>query len=486
MFTQTQSSPAPKPTLFALWRSPLRQLSFRRLLAGGRLSDAGRLPRYAGLFLLGAACIWAPILGYLQSAPLRYTSSMSLILPGSGASASINLNEIGQASSYANSAFASSSISPTETYKRLIAADRTRRAAADTLGQSLSAYGAPRITLVDQTGLIHLTMTGPSPEDAQARSRALLQAFFAELDRLRTDEQQNREGSGLEAIQDYRASVQATRDAISGLQRETGLFSADQYQEQVAAADLLHAQLDTLSAALEKRNGAVQMLSDTLGLNPDQAAAALKLFADSEYLAMVQQMSASAAQLARLSARYGPRHPQVTRAASALQTERQQALGRARTLTGLPTQVLSRIDLAPDGARADLLAELVRQDTERAGLQAQQQDMRQRLRRDTARLERMAPLAAKLEDMQRDFAVAEAIFASAIARSQSSKSDIYASYPLVQVLEDPTLPDRPSSPNRKMAIAAGGAATLFLIIGLVLGWVRRRLIGSLLTKGVAQ
>ena len=71
------------------------------------------------------------------------------------------------------------------------------------------------------------------------------------------------------------------------------------------------------------------------------------------------------------------------------------------------------------------------------------------------------------------------MFATAIARTQSTKSDVYASYPLVQVLENPSLPDRPSSPNRKLAIAAGGAATIMMLLGLTLGWIRSALIGRL-------
>ncbi|SFQ69625.1 Metal-sensitive transcriptional repressor, partial [Roseivivax halotolerans] len=76
-----------------------------RVFADGRLSDAGRLPRYVAVFARGASALWAPILGYLGTATLKFTSSASLILPGSGASASVNLSEIGQASSFANSAF---------------------------------------------------------------------------------------------------------------------------------------------------------------------------------------------------------------------------------------------------------------------------------------------------------------------------------------------------------------------------------------------
>lgn len=470
----------------ALWRRPLRQLSFARLLTGGRVSDAGRLPRYAGVFLLGAAAIWAPITGYLQTAPLRYTSYMSLILPGSGASASVNLNDIGQASSYANSAFSSNSISPTETYKRLIGAERILIDAAQAMGMQRRDFGNPRINLVDQTGLIHLQLVGNSPEDAQRRGEAVLTAFFDELDRLRRDEQVTREDGGLEAIRDYRDSIQATRDAIADLQRQTGLYSAQQYHDQVTANEVLRGDVDRFGAELQQRAGSVAMLQAKLGLTPDQAAAALKLFADAEYLAMVHQMSAQAAELAGLSSRFGQQHPLVTRARGSYLMERRNAQARATALTGLDAATLAQIDVAPDGARAELLAELVRQETDRAGIEAKWTEMSTRFTRESRRLERMAPMAARLEDMQRDFSVAEAVFASAIARTQSSKSDIYASYPLVQVLENPTLAEEPSSPRRKIAIAAGLAATFMVLIGLSLAWVRSALIGRLLRKGVAQ
>ncbi|MFI2770328.1 hypothetical protein ACH50P_22980, partial [Sulfitobacter sp. M22386] len=137
-------------------------------------------------------------------------------------------------------------------------------------------------------------------------------------------------------------------------------------------------------------------------------------------------------------------------------------------------------DLAPAGARAELLAQLVRMDAERAGVREQHATLSARLKEDLTKQQRLAATAAKLQDLQRDFSVAEAVFATAIARTQSTKSDVYASYPLVQVLENPSLPDRPSSPNRKLAIAAGGAATFMMLLGLTLGWIRSALIGRLI------
>ena len=152
------------------------------------------------------------------------------------------------------------------------------------------------------------------------------------------------------------------------------------------------------------------------------------------------------------------------------------ALAQAANVTGIAKVQLTGLDLAPAGARAELLSELVKMDAERAGVSEQYITLSARLAKEQVTLHSLAPTAARLQDLQRDFSVAEAVFATAIARAQSTKSDVYASYPLVQVLENPSLPDRPSSPNRKLALAAGAAATFMLLIGLVLGWVRSAVI----------
>ena len=467
---------------FASPKRATRRPSLRRVVMGGRIGDLGRFPRYLSLAILGSTLIWAPISGYLRTAPLSFKSHTSLILPGSGASASMNLNGIGQASSYANSAFSSNSVSPTETYKRLIGADRIIDAAASSLGINGKSFGKPRINLVDQTSLIHLEITGGTPEEAQRRGDALLAAFFAELDALRSDEQATREDSGLAAIEDYRNSVAATRFDIAKLQQESGLVSAEQYDAIVEATRTLDSQVKDLAAQLSEKQQNVVALEATLGIPANAAAATLKLYADSEFNALTEEVGKHAASLAEARSSYGEGHPKVQSARLAHTAASSAALLQAAQVTGLAAENLRGLDLAPAGARADLLAQLVRLDAERAGAQEQYSTMSARLSEDLGKQQSLAAAAARLQDLQRDFSVAEAVFATAIARTQSTKSDVYASYPLVQVLEDPSLPDNPSSPNRKLAVAAGAAATLMMLLGLLLGWMRSALIGRLLNK----
>ena len=476
MTTQDTYMPIPRRSL----KKP--RISIRRIMMGGGLSDMGRFPRYLAFALMGGAAIWAPITGYLNTAPLSFKSQTSLILPGSGASASMNLNGIGQASSYANSAFSSNSVSPTETYKRLIGADRILAAAADAMDLTRKEFGKPRIDLVDQTSLIHVEITGGTAEDAQARGDALLAAFFAELDALRSDEQATREDSGLAAIDDYRVSVAATRQDIADLQQETGLLSGDQYDAIVESTRVLETRVEELAATLSEKTMSVAALETSLGLAAPAAAATLKLYADAQFVALTDEVALHAAELAQARSQFGEAHPKVRDARAAYETTSAATIEQASLVTGIDEADLSDLDLAPAGARAELLSELVRMDADRSGVAEQYATLFDQLSEARTKLYALAPSASRLQDLQRDFSVAEAVFATAIARAQSTKSDVYASYPLVQVLENPSLPDRPSSPNRKLAIAAGGAATFMLLLGLFLGWIRSALISKIIAS----
>lgn len=455
---------------------------FRRVVMGGKQGDLGRLPRYIAFVLLGGAVIWAPITGYLKTAPLSYKSHTSLILPGSGASASMNLNGIGQASSFANSAFSSNAVSPTETYKRLLNADRILDAAAATLDISRAEMGRPRVNLVDQTSLIHFEMTGATPNEAQRRGDAILDAFFAELDALRADEQQTREDSGLGAIIDYRQSVATTREDIERLQAETNLLSVAQYDALLAQQTILEADVRRQEAATFEMQAAVSSLENSLGIDAWTAAKTLKLFADDEYRQLLAQVADHAAVLSDASAQFGAQHPDVIDAGRAKSHSEDAVTARAVQLTGISETKLDVLDVAPDGVRASLLADLVEMDAKRTGAKEQLAAMKAQLDEQATRLTQMSSAAARLQDLQRDFSVAEAVFATAIARAETTKSDVYASYPLVQVLENPSLPESPSSPNRKLAIAAGAAATLMMLFGLILGWTRSAIIGTLIRK----
>ena len=156
---------------------------------------------------------------------------------------------------------------------------------------------------------------------------------------------------------------------------------------------------------------------------------------------------------------------------------------RGRAVIGEGAAVhMARLDMSPDPARAALLSDLVAHATEAEARAATVAAQKRQLRLLDARVARLAPLAARLDELTRDYKVAEAVLASALARTDTSRADIFASYPLVQVLADASLPDQATSPQPKIAVAAGIAATIMLLMTLTLAWVRRSLIDRLLHR----
>lgn len=180
----------------------------------------------------------------------------------------MNLNGIGQASSFANSAFASNAVSPTETYKRLLGAVRILDAVAGELELTRVEIGAPRIRFVDQTSLIHVEMTGRSPVDAQAKGDAFLRAFVPKIDALREDEFSTREDRGLLAIEEYRRSVAETHRQIPQLQTDSELMSFEQYDRIVDRHPKLETMILDRRSGLSERCASLPALEAQLGLDP--------------------------------------------------------------------------------------------------------------------------------------------------------------------------------------------------------------------------
>lgn len=454
-----------------------------RVLRGGRLNDAWRLPRYVVLFGLASAGIWAPISAYVRFTPPSYTSDVSLILPGSGSQSSVNLADLGQASSSAASAFSSSSVSPTQTYKRLLAANRTRERTADDLGIALSELGEPKITLVDETSLIHFSMVGPSPEAAQMRASSILVNFLDEIDILRQDELSRREESAQAALSGYEDGVAKLRLEIADLQTESKLISFDHYQEIVRERDALATRLEAERAKRRAADAEMMSLSARLGVTADIAAANLRLHADPEFQELATSLSEQSAELAQAQGRYGPRHPKVTSAAHKIFGTQAQLKRRSGVIFGDKDMGdLSLLDLSPSSARTALMSDLVGMASLCENYANMETTLSAQLAALDTRLEDLAPKASRLDDLSRDYQVAEAVFSSALARIDTTKSDIYASYPLVQVLADATLPKTPTSPKELIAIAAGIVASFMVFIALGLAWIRRPLIDSLLAR----
>lgn len=471
------------PGLFGrvgLKRTGWRDLTFARVLKGGRVSDLGRMGRYSLIVAAGLGMAWGPAIAYVKFGRVSYTSQFSLILPGAGASSSINLSDIGQASSASASAFSGSSISPTVTYKNLMMSANVVHAAAKSLKEDPMSFPAPTVKLVDETSFIAVEIPGSSAEAARNRAQAVMDAFFTELNKLRADETTRRDAATVDTVKKYEQVVNDVRDQISALQVKSGLTSSDQFNALVTAADALAIRIAENEGELAKTEKSRSGLSTNLNLTDNQAALTMKLHADPEFAALAEATSKADAEHAATAQQYGAKHPKVVEARTRLAGARAQMMSRASKITGIPSKKLvGKIDFSPTGERSALLSQLVSLSTNAQGLDGQITSMKAELAVRRKQITQLVNVAADLERLNSEHKVAEAVFASALARISTSKTDIFASYPMAQVSEAAVMPLNPSSPNKKIAVGAAVASTVLLIFGLLLAWVRRPLIDKL-------
>jgi uncharacterized protein involved in exopolysaccharide biosynthesis len=225
----------------------------------------------------------------------------------------------------------------------------------------------------------------------------------------------------------------------------------------------------------------VAELTRLLGTTPELATHAMVLRADPLFQALLETLAKQEAELATLAGIRGQANPRLQDAAA----ERASVLGklaeRGTELTGLKrAEVLKLRDVSLRDERARLFERLVSQVTEVTSLAAAQQQLAAQSIAEQARVIRLADEASRLENLRRDVQVAEAVFTSSLARIDTSKSDFFASYPMVQTLEAPLLPTRPSSPQPLLAFAGAVGATFLILATLVLSWLRLALFRKIL------
>ncbi|RGP39809.1 hypothetical protein BPTFM16_00084 [Altererythrobacter insulae] len=445
------------------------------------LPSVGRYRRYFVALAGPLALVWLLALGYLLIAPDRFDSKMTLILPGTGVGASMNLESIGQATSNTSSAFSSPSLSPTENYKRLLLSDLVLREAARIAEEDENAFPAPSIKLVDQTNLIELRMPATSPEQAQTRMAALQQAFRVALDDLRQDEARTREEADSSRIGELERKVDEAQQALLDFQGKTGLVSLDQFAGRITALDQLKSNERDRRVRLSETGAATSRLASTLDVTLPEARRAMQLKADPEFQELLGRYAKISAEHSESSGTLGEAHATIEELAAekvALQTS---LASRGSDLTGLEGgKVIELADLAVSNTRESLFASLSERDSDRTGHGAALSELRRQIAAQTADTDAQVEQAATLADLLRDLRVAEAVFSSALARLDTNKSDPFASYPLVQTLEAPSLPRAKSAPSPVFAIAGAVGATLLILIGFLLLWLRQPIIRKLL------
>jgi len=294
----------------------------------------GRFLRYILVLAAGWIVIGVLAVMFLTLSPKTYSSGFTLILPGAGSGASVNLDSLGQATTNTASPFGSHSLSPTENYKRLLQSYRLRGRVAGELDLPLSEVPAPSIKLANQTKLMYVSVKADDPDMAHKLAETWLIAFNQELEALRLEEQNLREMAYRETLAGFEETVRQTQAKIIAFQTKHGLIPVEQFRELVGQTETLRIELERAEAERLVALSEVKRLSAILGVSAEQAVDILALLSDGAFQAMIEAQSKAITTRSELNDMFGPNHPDVIAATQELSGLSAGIFDRGRILVG--------------------------------------------------------------------------------------------------------------------------------------------------------
>ncbi|PKG56613.1 exopolysaccharide biosynthesis protein [Shewanella sp. GutDb-MelDb] len=453
----------------------------RLFVDGSMMPIKQRKSAYLKLTFTLVACIWLLVLLFILMTPSRYVSQWTLILPGAGAGAVVSLDSIGQANSSASSPYLSTAIDPRINYQSIATSKTILNAAAKTMNIKNSAFTKPKLKLPNQTGLMQFSIKAATAQDAQQRAWAHYHSLQALLSLLRNDEVQQREDAIRVGMASFANKVSFTQSKLLEFQSDHGLVSLDQFKELALTMERLKHSKVTLVSEYQGIIASQKMLEIHLSLSPKQAAGLLTLKNDQLFQQLLVSYTNVTAKLTEYSSRYGKRHPQVVTHRNEQKSILAAISKRCKVLLGYADKRLMLMISVDDlDGRAQLMQQLITLDTQAKGLNRRIASLTQQIHDWDHRLYDSNDDAAKLEDLQREHQVATAVFTSALAKMDVGKADIYSSFPLIQLMSAPTMPEASDKLAILLALVGGFAASISLIAGMGMLWIRKPILQKIL------
>lgn len=442
-----------------------------------------RVLKYTGVAVACNAAFWGVSLLYLKKTPPTYTSELILNVAGNGQGVNVNLPDVGQAVTSTTSAFGSSS-DPRENYKLIASGAMVLKAAAKSAGLSEKQFGEPKINLINNTTTLKVEMSGKSPAQAQKKALAVYVALAKRLDILRAAEQAER-GLAIEAaVDEAQSKLRAAQLRLSQYKTLSGLSSSEQVTGLITSIEELRKQRSELVATERQTRDRLQKLSTSLQLSPREAADALLLQTDRQLQKSLKEYTEATITLETLQEDRGPNYPDVVVAKQQQDAALKVVLERGRALLGKPISrgAIERLSLDnSDGSgvqRGELFKQLIATESEHRGLVGQLDALTGQIAGLEKRLQILVQKESILDRRLRELQIAEAVFTSTLAKVDLGKSDPFGSFPLLQLIEEPSLLDEPTAPKKKLVIIGTVLGSFLITLGLTLIWWREPILAA--------
>lgn len=440
-----------------------------------------RVGKYLIVAVLVNGALWAGVFQYLKTTKPVYTSQLTLNVAGAGQGVTVNVPGIGQATTSTTTPFGSTA-DPRENYKLMLSGSAILEQAAAIAGVKPDKFGQPKVKIVNNTTMMEISITGQDQAMTQKKAWALYEALSERLDSLRLGEQGKRNQAIQKAVSDAQAKLTAAQSQLSRYKAASGLTSSDQVTNLINTIELLRKQRAELIAQAKQADDRQTQLSADLSLSPELAADALLLQTDQEFQKSLKDYSETTVALDTLLESRGENYPDVVELRENKAALQALLLARGKTLLNkaLDQKTLERLSLDNSGGsgvkRGELFQELVLANAEYQGAMGQLTALTQEMKSLETRLGTLTQKQSILDRYLRDVQIAEAIFTSTLAKVDLSKSDPYGSFPLLQLVEDPDLPEEPTAPRPQLVLVGAALGSTLITLALTLIWWRTLLL----------
>ena len=436
--------------------------------------DWGNWKRYLGLGLIFNAAIWGTALLYLEIAPREYSSEWTIALPRGGEQASVSVPGVGSASSSIQSPYNTNNADPREDYRYIASSKPVLEAAAASLELSLGEFGSPRINIVPNTMLMEFEFEGDSPREAQFKSQALYEALLVRLYELRIQEAAHKEQSLQTTLKASQKKLNDAQQRLSDYKSRSDFNSDVQIDHLSSSIEQLRRERAQTLAQLRQSDASLRQLSTSLELSPQQATEAYKLQSDPYLQQITSDYGESSAAIVGLNSRYTPENPAVINEKSRQEDIQAALTQRSQYLLKKPVsqEYVEQLSLNNSPSREQLLQNLVSVQADKQGLQARAQEIEQQLVLFENRLKSLAKQQITVVELQRQLQIAEVIFSSTLTQLDLRNSDVFGSYPQIQLIQEPSLPNSPNSPKEKFVLLGAILGSSFLTLAVASLWYR--------------
>ena len=425
---------------------------------------------------LANGTIWLLALALLQLVKPSYTSKGSIIIPGVANQSNVVVPGLGVASASNKEGQSPYSyllkIDPRQNYQYIGMSDAVLSQAAKTLDMSVEEFGEPIIILSEGTTIIEFSIEGKTAEEAQQKGQAFYQALVNHTDYLRATQANQQKENSQKTLQSSRTNVREAQSKLSQFRNNSALKVTRQIStvsDQLEELRLNKANLITQEQAASSR---FRQLETSLNLSADLASDSLLIIDDRVLQESLNTYSSKLKELQLLSSSMTAQNPQVIEAKEEVETLKRSIVTRASQLLNRPVNLLTieRLSLGAKEGRQELVETLLTLQAEQKAVENQIAETDKQIVSLESRLNTLIAEQPVLNRLAQDVQLSESILVSEAAKLNLNQPESATSYPVIQLLSEPSLPEEPDRNLNKTIILGALASSFLLTTGIVMFW----------------